>query len=144
MIIPDITKTPSDSCLLSNRIGEQARWSEPCDLAHSGFSALVPQEKVLPLLNKLVYSWLRDIGLVLFCALTELGQYATILNSCLVNKAFDIHTYFVNVSGGVMNISSSSSLTWSSVPDSSTPKPLTSERALALYPRPSTGVSCNR
>ena len=47
VIIPDITKTSSNNCLLSNRIGEKARQSERCDLAHSGFSAFDPQEKVL-------------------------------------------------------------------------------------------------
>ena len=100
VISPDITQTSSNNCLLSNRIGEQERWSEPCDLAHWGFSALVPQEKVLFLTIKQILYWpslfTHDcviLALFFLALLKELGQYLTILNSCLVNKAHLISTH---------------------------------------------------
>ena len=100
VIITDIIKTSSNNCLLSNRIGELARWSERYDLAHSGFSAFDPQEKILFLTIKQILYWptlfTHDcviLAFVFFALLKELGQYPTILNSCLVNKAYLISTH---------------------------------------------------
>ena len=107
VIIPDNTKTSSNNCLLSNRIGELARWSERCDLAHSGFSAFDPQEKVLFLTIKQILSWptlfTHDcviLALFFFALLKELGQYPTILNSCLVNNAYLISTHTLSMFQG--------------------------------------------
>ena len=100
VIIPDITKTSPNNCLLSNRIGEQARWSERWDLAHSGFPAFDPQEKVLFLTIKQILYWpslfthdCKILAFFFFALLKELGQYPAILKTCLVDRAYLISTH---------------------------------------------------